>query len=424
MQIELPYNFYPEQRPFQAKIWNDKRKNKLLVIPRRHGKTSLAINWLILQAICNSNKVYWYLAPTYVQAKGIVWKAPDMINKYLPLEAVDKKNDAELTIYFKNGSQICVKGADNPDSLRGMNPHGIVIDEYAQVRPEIYDEILMPILLANSGWAWLIGTPKGKNHFYNKLIEKSNAADWQVMHLKASTSGVLSKETLEEAKRSMTEKAYSQEFETEFLEDAGSVFRRINDNSTAQPEEPQRGVEYVLGVDLAKYNDFTVISVINKSNHKQVHIERFNQIDWTLQKARIEALARRYNDALVRIDGTGVGDPIVEDLINVGLSVESIKFNNQNKSELITNLAILLEQDKIKLLDNEEQKNELQAFSYEMTDKSRRLIYGAPVGQHDDCVIALALSVFNLGEKQAPINPNGLDFIVEYDDYGRPYVAN
>lgn len=420
IQIELPYNFNPSNRPFQAKIWNDKRKNKLLILPRRHGKTSLAINWLILQAICNPNKVYWYICPTQKQAKEVVWKAPEMLNVFLPTQAVDKKNEVELTIYLKNGSQICVKGGDDPDSLRGTNPYGVIIDEYAQIKPEIYDEILMPILKANGGWVWLIGTPKGKNDFYYKYLSFDGLSDWQVMKIKSTESKVLDAKILEEAKSSMTEKAFSQEFECEFLEGAGNIFRRVQENANASYEEPSEH-DYQIGVDLARHEDFTVISVIDIKTRKQVYIDRFNQIDWNLQMARIEAIARRYNNARINIDSTGVGDPIAMELKNRGLDVVGYVFTNQVKSGLIQNLALQLEQDKIKILPDEDQLKELQNYTFETT-VAGNIRYGAPVGQHDDCVIALALAVYELPDKKDIIidDMNNLSYHIRYNQFGEP----
>jgi hypothetical protein len=418
-QIEIPYNFNPSTRPFQAKIWNDKRKNKLLVIPRRHGKTSLALNWLIQEAILNPNKIFWYLCPTQRQAKEVVWKAPDMLNVFLPPEAVEKKNEVELTIYLKNGSQICIKGGDDPDSLRGTNPFGIVIDEYAQIKKEIYDELLMPIIKANGGWVWLIGTPKGKNDFYTKFVQASYLPDWQVMHLNASTTGVLSDEILAEAKKSMTEKAFNQEFECEFLEGAGNIFRRITENATATPCEPFEG-RYQIGVDLARHEDFTVISVMSVNTRKQVYLDRFNQIDWNLQMARIEAIARRYNNATVNIDSTGVGDPIALELKQRGLDIVAFTLTNTSKSALIQNLALQLEQDKIKILPDENQIRELQNYTFETT-KHGNITYGAPSGQHDDCVIGLALAVYNLPEKQATISSGFKDdYTLSYNEFSEP----
>lgn len=421
MQIELPYNFSFSERPYQKEIINDPNPNKVLVLHRRAGKTSLAINKLIIEAIINPSKIFYYVCPTQRQAKDIVWKAPNMLDRFLPPQAVDKKNEVELTIYLKNKSQIQIKGADNPDSLRGTDPFGIVLDEYAQMKPEVYEEIFRPVLAFNGGWSWFIGTPKGKNHFYTQYLKAQNNKNWQSVLLKASKSGILSPEELEVIRQESIEKTFLQEFECEFLDGEGVVFRRVRFNATAKPQEPVNGKQYIMGVDLAKVVDWTVIAVVDRHTHELVHFERFNQIDWQLQKARIEAVARRYNNCPIRIDSTGVGDPIAEDLKRTGLSVYDYKFTNQSKKLLIENLVIMLEQDKIKILDIPEIIQELENFSYEMSSQGN-IRYGAPEGQHDDCVIGLALAYFDIGEKiyWNGMASMGLNFKIEYDQFGRP----
>jgi len=119
MEYILPYNLDLKSRPFQSEILRDERRFKVLVIPRRHGKTTLAIAKLVMEAIINPRKVFHYVCPTQRQAKQIVWSAPDMLKQLVPPAAVDRFNEVELICYLKNGSQIHVKGADNPDSLRG-----------------------------------------------------------------------------------------------------------------------------------------------------------------------------------------------------------------------------------------------------------------------------------------------------------------
>src|SRR5258708_3189743 len=228
MDITIPYNFDLSARPYQFDILDDPRSNKVLILHRRAGKTSLALNKLIVEATYpeNAGKVFYYVCPTQRQAKEVVWKAPDMLFRYLPEEIVEKKNEVELTIYLKNKSQIHIKGADDPDNLRGTNPYGIVLDEYAQMKPEVYNEIFRPVLAANGGWVWFIGTPKGKEDLYNKFrFAQDNMKTWQALIIKASESNIIPTEALQLAQREMTQAAYTQEFECEFLEGAGTIFR-------------------------------------------------------------------------------------------------------------------------------------------------------------------------------------------------------
>lgn len=422
MQIELPYNF--DFRKYQEEIWFDERKNKVLVLHRRAGKTSIAVNKLILEAILNPNKVFWYVAPTMRQAKDIVWKAPNMLNQYLPMEAVEKKNEVELTIYFKNGAQIHVKGADNPDSLRGMNPYGVIIDEYAQIKKELYDEIIAPILGENGGWVWFIGTPRGKNHFYDKYNMAFANPNWQAMILRSSSSGIISDTLREQMRAQMSQRAYEQELECQFHDAEGIVFRRIKENVEDCLSGAISGHSYSVGVDLARLQDFTSITVLDRHTFKIVYQERFNQIDWNLQKARIEAVARRYNNAKLKIDATGVGDPIVEDLKRLGLAVEGIKFNNTIKRDLIDNLIIHLEQDRIKIPNDQIMIDELTCYTCDINEKTGTVYYSAPQGLHDDVVTSLALALYQETKLATPAPSSRKTIVnIKYDKFGRPSIS-
>lgn len=369
------------------------------MVHRRAGKTSLVVNKLIIEALLEPNRIFHYVCPNLNQAKRLVWDPPDMLKRYLPPEIIDKQNDVELKIFLKNGSQIYILGADNPERLRGQQVHGVVLDEYESMKESVYDEIYRPVLAANGGFCWLVGTPIGKNHFYKKYkMATDNPAIWHVIHVPASTSGIISAEALAQAKVEMTQQSYQQEFEVEFLEGEGRIFRRIRENIGGQFQEPRLGRQYKMGVDLARHFDYTVLTVVDRHTHELVHYDRFTQIDWNLQKARIEALARRYNNATITIDATGVGDPVCEDLRRTGLIINEFKFTGESKKSLIENLALLIEQNKIKYPEIPELINELEAYTYILTPQGN-VRYTAPEGEHDDTVCSLALAYWQIGDK-------------------------
>lgn len=403
IQITLPHNFPAWERLYQAEVLSDPRKNKVLVIHRRAGKSSLAVNKLIMEANRpeNANRVFHYVFPQKHQAKEVIWKDPLMLFNYLPDILIAKKNEVELTIYFTNGAQLYIKGADDPDTLRGTNAYGVILDEYAQMKPEVYNEIYRPVLAANGGWIWFLGTPKGKNDFYHKFRYAQEHPDqWQSMILKSSESNIIEAQALEEARAQLPQSTFGQEFECEFLEGAGTVFRRIRENIKNKFQEPLAGAHYKIGLDLAKFEDFSVITVVDRSTFETVFIDRFNQIDYNLQKARIEAIARRYNNAPITIDRSSMGAPISEDLRRTGLTVHDFIFTNESKKSLIEHLVLLLEQDQISLPDYEFLIHELEDFSYTLSSKPPyRVMYNAPSGQHDDCVISLALAFWQIGDK-------------------------
>jgi len=422
-KIKLPYNLDLRARPFQREILLDKRQNKVLVLPRRHGKTSLAIAYINIEAIKHPNHVYHYVFPYFRQAKEAVWIAPNMINKLVPTQAIRRKTQQPMILYYHNGSQIHLKGADSPDSLRSLDCHGVVFDEPAQIKPEVFDEIYYPILAANGGWAWFIGTPKGKNAFYQKYITAKKDPNWQVVHRKASELCLFSKEKLEIIQGEMTQRAFLQEMECEFMDKGGTLFRSVRDCVGDTLSNPEVNKQYLMGVDLAKYSDFTDISILDRHTHKIVFRDSFNQIDWNLQKAKIESLARRYNNAKIRIDSTGVGDPITEDLTRSGLTVEPFRFTATSKKQLIENLVIILEEKKITIPNDLNLIEQLETFEAQINEKSGHVSYSAPAGLHDDAVISLALACWNLGEKpKTNIENQNLKLHISYDRFGRPTI--
>ena len=387
---------------------------KFLKIHRKAGKTALASNKIILSCL-KWRGIAWYVAPTYKQAKEIMWRDPDMLFKYIPPEILSKKpNETELTVPFVSGSILGLKGADEPDSLRGPNPKIVVLDEVYLMKKEIWEEILLPIAMANPDMEiWLLGTTKPSGRFWHELYEKFEARmkagdpNYYAMTLTADASGILTPEALLEAKTTMTQAAYEQEFGCVFHGEDGVVFRGI-DRCIVQKEtredSPQRGHRYRFGIDLARVQDWTVLTGINRATFTVDHFDRFNQIDYQLQKARIEATLRRYNNAEANVDATGVGDPIVEDLIKRNLSVNGVTITEAMKANLITNLAIMIEQGKIKIPSwMTELLEELRIFGFEVT-KAGRTRYSAPEGRHDDCVISLALAVWELGHRLAARN--------------------
>ena len=168
-----------------------------------------------------------------------------------------------------------------------------------------------------------------------------------------------------------------------------------------------------MGVDLAKHVDFTVLTVIDKTTHRVVYWDRFNEINYSLQKAKIESVAARYNNALVRVDSTGVGDPIVEDLIRGDVRCEPFIFTNKTKAELIENLLIMIDEGKVKYPKIPELLQELNSFTFKELG-SGKIRYEAPDSGHDDCVMSLALACYRLGKKEEPnltVGGNSRDYV-------------
>ena len=186
----------------------------VVVAHRRCGKTVACINDLIFRALTDGkdNARYAYIAPYHAQAKSIAW---DYLLRFAePVMA--KANQSELWVELINGAKIRLFGADNPDSLRGLYLDGVVLDEYADMRPRMWGEIIRPLLADRLGWAVFIGTPKGHNAFYDVYNNATKNDSWYVKTLRASQTKLLPDSELKDAFQSMSEDQYLQEFECSF----------------------------------------------------------------------------------------------------------------------------------------------------------------------------------------------------------------
>jgi hypothetical protein len=190
----------------------------------------------------------------------------------------------------------------------------------------------------------------------------------------------------------LPDRAFRQEYLAEFLEDTGGVFRNVRRLIRGTLRDPRPGERFFIGVDLAKYMDFTVITVLDERGDL-VYFDRFNQIDWNLQKDRIRYISKRYPE---RSCWTArVWRSHLRRLRRDGLNVEGFRFTASSKEQLINNLSMLIEQGKLHYEDIPELINELEIFEYQITP-SRNLKMSAPEGYHDDCVISLALAAWGL----------------------------
>ncbi len=185
-----------------------------LVVHRRAGKTVACINDTIKRALelTLPHGRYAYVAPFLAQAKEVAW---EYLKRYA-LPATREKNESELWVELTSGARIRIHGADNPDRLRGAYLDGVILDEYADMRPSLWGEVIRPMLADRSGWATFIGTPKGKNAFWEVSEKAQGDADWYHLLLPASVSGIISEAELESSRRDMTSEQYAQEFECDF----------------------------------------------------------------------------------------------------------------------------------------------------------------------------------------------------------------
>lgn len=207
-------------RPFQAQLHNRLKRFNVLVCHRRFGKTVFSIMEQIDRAFrCqHKNPQYAYIAPTYGQAKRVAWEYFKDFTRHIPGVKV---NEGELRIDIPRpdrGDKIrfMLLGAENPDSLRGIYLDGVILDEYAQCDPTIWGQVIRPALSDRKGWAIFIGTPKGQNHFYDIYNAAMGLDTWYVATHRASQTKVVDADELLEARATMSDEEYDQEYECSF----------------------------------------------------------------------------------------------------------------------------------------------------------------------------------------------------------------
>ena len=318
--------------------------------------------------------------------------------KHFPKEIVKKKNDSSHIIWFKNGSIWRLLGADDIDNLRGITGIDFVLDEYAEMKKDVWPT-LRPIIDENHGTVTFVFTPKGKNHGWRILkYAKNHPEDWFCQVLTADDTHAISEEDIAMAKDdpNMTEAFFLQEYYCNFTESGSQFFRKVRENLWDGMLESIPDKSYWSGVDLGKYQDFTVITNIDIITHQVGTPERFNQIDWPLQETRILTNSRLYNNSLTRIDSTGLGDPVFDHLIiqAPNINLEPIKFTAESRERLLKNLAVLMEKDQLVLPNYEVLLAELEGFQWVLKENGRVTIQSSAA--HDDCVMSLALAVLNL----------------------------
>jgi len=263
----------------QGKILQDHTRFKVIVAGRRFGKTTVALTELIKAAMENDRGKVWYVAPSYKQAKNIAWK---MLLDMLPSELVAKTNETELSVMLKTGVSIELKGAENEDSLRGVGLIKVVMDEYQDIKPHVWMEIIRPTLIdTGEGSAIFIGTPKGHNHFFDLYEEARNpqqkaeetkkefkfrCSQWSAYKFKTSDNPRIPASEIKATKNEYIARgqldAYLQEYEAEFKRMSGLVYKMFSrethviDEITIQPEWTR-----ALGIDFGYTNPTAVVFI-------------------------------------------------------------------------------------------------------------------------------------------------------------------
>ncbi len=412
VQLILP-PAHPRQHYFITTLERDERVRFVTgACGTKFGKTYGSTIAMAKRAWDNKGSLNWWVSPTYSQAE----MAYDLIKRLLPAGAYkEHKAKLKLEVLSPSGevhSTIEFKSGDNPDSLRGFGVDFFVMDEAARIPYQSFLSLFTTVT-QTQGKGFFISTPKGRGWFYDiyqkgiKEYEDTGLPifgddnpdpnpEWYSVRLPTWTSPHVDLKSVQDMKNNLPEDDFRQEVGAEFMLESAGVFRNIRACVKGLLCKPIPGRRYVMGVDLARLRDFSVIFVMDMKTKHVVYFDRFNQMSWEVQYHKILSTAKLYNNALTYMDATGIGDPVIEAVQRAGLRVVPYKITGSvAKQQLIDKLRVNIENESISFPNIRDLISELESYEVQVTE-SGVAKFSAPSGKHDDCVIALALAVWGV----------------------------
>lgn len=393
-----------KRTPWQVEVWDDDHRYKVINCGRRAGKSTLAAYRMVKFALDKNKSISWYIAPTYRQAKQIMWA---MLTEIMPEVAVSKRNETELKMELINGSRIELKGADSPDSLRGVRIDLAIFDEVAFF--DKWDDswkVIRPTLMDSKADVMFISTPNGFNHF--KTLSDTLHDDWRYFHYTTYDNPYIPRDEIEASKIEMGEDAFAQEILGEFRKMSGLIYKEF-DKSKHMVEIPDinhwtraRAVDFGYG-----HKTCVVWFAINSDGSEIYAYDGIYQSGMTLDQI---ADAIRIKDGNLQMTYS-VGDsaqPLnIQELVNRGININPIEKGADSVRMGIQKVATLLkvraDTGKPTLMFNKHLDwiaHEFERYRW-MENKAQGLIKEAPLKSEDDAMDAIRYFVMDF---QKPIN--------------------
>lgn len=332
LQAVIPYTPRYPQTEIHPQL--ESHRFCVLVTHRQMGKTVCTVNHMLKSALVNPlpNARYFYVAPFLKQAKMIAW---DYFKRYTAVLPGVKWNEAELCLTLPTGAKIWVAGADNPDALRGTYADGVSLDEYAQIKPGLFEEIIRPMLLSRTGWAVFTGTPKGQNAFYDLFLfaqkqARQDPKTWWCGVYRADETGVISPAELETIRQSTPVNIFRQEYLCDFTASADNVLIAIDEVLQAQNRSyaPSQlaGGPRIVGVDPARFGDDRSV-IFCRQGLQAFAPQVFTHMDNMALSARVAQTIQSFRPDAVFIDA-GCGSGVIDRLRQLGFMVTEVPFGS------------------------------------------------------------------------------------------------
>lgn len=389
----------PQLRPDQWLIVQHPAKLKIVAMGRRWGK-SVTGQVISISAAFHGLRVAW-VVPTYKNSRPL-WREVEKALAPLKKARLCEINRSERTVSFPNGGFLAIYSMDNPDSIRGENFDIVIVDEAAMIPESAWFNCIQPTLADNDGDCILISTPKGRNWFWKewthaKAHMEECARTGQTPRYAAFTATSRAnpnpniQRAFDLARTRVPEATYRQEWCAEFLEDGGTVFRRVKKYFDGKRLDPYAGT-FVAGLDWGRSVDYSVLTIQDADTGRVVDWLRFNEVGWAIQRGHVRRLCDRWGVTLVLAEENSVGGPNIEALQDEGLPVLGFNTNRSTKGRLINSYVLSMERGEIRGAGDEDFIIEHEAFESSINKLTGHTTYSAPGDGHDDTVISGALA--------------------------------
>ena len=388
----------------QMETYDDPHKHKVVAAGKGWGKTDLVAKSCAGLAMTKPGSQGAVIAPFAKQAHYDY----KLIRSLIPSNLIADQSVKWMNFELKNKAEVAMFSAENIEALRGFAWDWAIVDEAAFMDAEVL-YVIDSQVGKRDGDGWYISTPNGRGIFYDLYCREQQDETWKSFHYTTYDNPFYPRAVIDRMKATMPEIVFRQEILAEFIE-GGIVFPHLAEIMTSEYRDPIPGHDYITGADIASTNDFTVIKTFDTADNHEVQSERFTSRDWTYIRQAIYAICKQYNNSTLIIDKTGVGAPVVEDLMKMDapytgapkqgyLTVVPVIFSSVSKPQLYSNYIMAHENRTIRLLPDPITKKEHEDFMMTRGQGTTGYMkYSAPKGRNDDTVTACALAVWGLDQ--------------------------
>ena len=384
---------YPKQREVIDNIINGDSFYNVMVCGRQSGKSTTLLGLILYYSINKAKSVSLYTAPTYGQINKILVQLMDVLQ---PTGIIVSANKSSYEIKLINGSLIYFRSTERADSIRGLAVDYLFCDESQDTNTSDFQKSILPTITARGKKCVLAGTPKRKNLFYDyfQMGKSQDFPNHTSYHFPSWESPYVSTEFIEEQKRTLPPKIFSQEFEAKWQENEGSVFQNLN-GVCINDLWPNRdkNIRVYAGLDIGSKDDYSVLVILDELG-RCLNVWRANNISYSEIVRKVVDTCKHYNVNELLCEVNGVGDPVYEQIKKEYQRATPLFQTNQTKENTIRRLIGDIQDQALELPSYNlmpEFIQELEIYEYEIL-ASGKIRYTHPNGMHDDIVDALAMA--------------------------------